>query len=750
MKKIFSMVMCILMTFLMIVQAAAAYDFGINNKFINDKTFALGDVNGDGSVNAMDALHIKASIVGVDSGAEIIIDAADFDADSKCGAGDSFCLKMVISGARKAEDFENGNQVYKLTIGGNDISEYCIVLNEGITDENNSYYAYLNLKKYVEKVAGVSLPLAYGTPTTAKGIYLNELHMESERGKVLGVEGYKYEVRDGELYIEGTYRGNMYAVYEILEEYLGVRFVSNNETFVYKSRTVDIPEGASKEYIPPIVFRHASQTYGSGGAHVHYFPNRLNGTQLYAYSDKRFGTLTGPIYSNAHSFYEYWKMSSGTVPADTTGMTEQQILEAKYASGTFPDAYGWQPCATNKSVYEKLFNGMLECNKMSMGWGNDLHYEYEISVMSFSILDNQYYCTCRNCTAIVNGKKDNVNTEKNEYVAPEGFSGLYLQLYNKAVDDVQAYYPGLRLYGIVYAKDFPTNIKPRDNLVILYCGVSCDNHILGREDCYEKGGQLNGMKNDNDIEALGFWGNLCRETGAELWFWIYPVTYHYYLIGCPNIPNLYWNTKYLFDECNVNGIYYEGGGRTYNFESLKAYATVKLMWDPSMTYEEFCEIVKEYLYIYYGDGYEEIYEYILMQTEAGDQCGTCFINNYDRPGDMYSYEYLGEHYGEMRGLLETARAKTANTEQRYRIDTLLVSCDFMALSALHEEMYVNGDADSKREYTERYTWMYNFIVNNDISIFSGDIYQVPNKCDVTVNPMTQFYENGSRRPGVKP
>ena len=735
MKKIISLSLVLIMVLSMSITTMAAYNFKLGQTFTNDDSFSIGDVNGDGSVNAQDAYFMRANLVGLDTGDAFVEDAADFDADSKISASDSYSLKLCLAGAKNPFDFENGNQVYKFTIGGNDISMYSIVLNDGITDENNSYFAYLNLRNYVEKVTGYKLGLSYGTANTEKAIYLNELDLFSERGQELGVEGYKYEVKDGNIYVEGTYRGTMYAVYEILEEYLGIRFIANRETFVYKQRTVDIPEGTSVEYIPRIVFRHACQTYGSSGAFEHYFPSRLNGTQLYAWDDKRYGTLTGPIYSNAHSFYEYWKMSSGTVPEDTTGMTEQQILEAKYASGTFPDPYGWQPCATSESVYKKLFNGMLECNKMSMYWGNELHYEAEISVISFSILDNQYYCTCRNCTKISR---------------TEGFSGLYLQLYNKAVVDIQEYYPGIRLYGIVYAKDFPKTIKPHDNLVILYCGISCENHILGMEECYEKGGQLNGMKNDNDIEALGFWGSLCKETGAELWFWIYPVTYHYYLCGCPNIPNLYYNTKYLFDKCNVNGIYYEGGGMDYNFESLKAYATTRLMWDPDMTYEEYTEHVKEYLYMYYGDGYEELYQYILMQTEAGDQCGTCFINNYDRPGDMYSYEYLAENYDEMRGLLESARSKAGNADQRYRIDTLLVCCDFMALSALHEEMYVNGDEESIREYTERYTWMYNFIKEHDMTIFSSDIYLLPPTCDPGINPMTQFYGNGSRRPNVYP
>ncbi len=749
MKKIIAMLICVMMAFSMIVQVFAGYDFKLSQDFVNDETFKLGDINADGTVNAQDAFYIKASIVGVETDIELDIKAADFDADTKCGAGDSFCMKLVLSGAKNTADFENGKQVYKFTIGGNDISEYSIVLNEGITDEDNSYIAALLLQKYIAQITGAELSISYGAPSGERGIYIDQIDLFSEEGQRYGIEGFRYEVSEGDLIIHGTLRGTMYAAYELIEKYLGVRFFLNDETFVYKARTVDIPEGTAEEIYPKITFRVARHTYGQDGALNHYLANKLNGDYISSYDEKRFGTLTGPLFSNAHSFYEYWKMGNGTYPEDTTGMTEVQILEAKYASAEFPDAYGWQPCATNESVYQKLFQGMLECNRMSMLWGNTPFIEEGVSLFSFSILDNQHYCTCRNCSIIVNGKKDNLSTEKNEYVPPEGYSGLYLQLYNKACVDVQEYYPGVRLMGIVYAKDYPTTIKPNENLVILYCGIGCNNHILGMEDCYEKGGQLNGMNKNNDEVALNFWGDLCVESGAELWFWVYPVTYHYYLTACPNIPNLYYNIKYLMDECNVTGIFYEGGGRTYNFETLKAYISVKLMWEPDMTYEECTEYIKEYLYMYYGNGYEELYEYIMMQTEAGDQCGTCFINNYDRPGDMYSYAYLAENYGKMRGLLETALEKAATDEQKGRIETLLVCCDFMGLSSVHTDWYTNGN--NTELYRERYDWMYNYIKSHNMVIFSEPgLYFLPQTIDYEINPMTQFYEYGSRRPGIYP
>ena len=532
---------------------------------------------------------------------------------------------------------------------------------------------------------------------------------------------------------------------------LGIRFYSNSETFIYKQRNTDIPEGVSVEKIPEINFRYARHTFGRN-ARYHFFPNKLNGSQLSGHDEAFYGSKIGPFYSNAHSFCEYWQMGTGSWPEGSgvpEGMSEYvysaDLYDYKFKSGTpygthkGKDEYTWQPCATDENDYRILFEGMIDCNRMIMSWGRPTYIEEGQTVFSFSIADNQYYCTCRNCTKISR---------------VEGFSGLYLQLYNKATEEAQQYYPGVRLYGIVYAKDFPKTIKPHSNFIILYCGIGCNNHILGQESCYEGGGQLEdsstkqGMSNALDEAALPFWGNLCKETGAELWFWIYPVTYHYYLSSCPNLINLYYNMKWLHEVANVTGFFYEGGGTTYNFETAKEYVSVKFMWDPDMTYEEWTDILLEYMYINYGDGYEELYQYMLMQTEAGDQCGTCFINNFDRPGDMYSYDYLAEHYEEMRDLVVTALGKAKTSDQRDRIEKLLVCCDFMGLSSVHTKWYVENE--NEELYIERYTWMYNYIKDHGMRVFSSDVYSIPSTIVYNINPMVQFYEHGSRRPGVHP
>ncbi|MBQ3528247.1 MAG: DUF4838 domain-containing protein [Clostridia bacterium] len=738
MKKILAVILTVtLLVGALSVMGSAVY-FELEQGFLYDETYVMGDVNDDGGVDGKDSLTLKANVAGL-TDYDILLSASDFDADSAASAKDSYALKLVLSGAKRSEDFENGRQVYRLTIAGNDITDYCIVLPTDATEEDNIYFAYLNLMKYVRKATGVELPLAWGSATTEKAIYFNNVKLESELGNELGIEGYKYDVTDGNLNIYGTYRGNMYAVFDILEKYLGFRFYAPSETFIYKSRVVDIPEGTSDEIVPSIVFRFARHTFGRGFAKGHFFANKLNGG-ISGYDEKFYGSKIGPLYSNAHSFLEYWQMGTGKWPEGSgvpdgmsTEIYDSKLYDAKFKSGEQKDAYGWQPCATSDKEYNILFEGMIDCNRMVMSWGRSTFIAEGQTLFSFSIADNQNYCACRNCRMISK---------------TEGYSGLYLQLYNRATEDAQAYYPGVHLYGIVYAKDFPKTIKPHSNFVILYCGVGCNNHLLGLEECYEGGGQLNNMSNAGDLEALPFWGNLCKETGAQLWFWVYPVTYHYYLSSCPNVTAYYYNLKWLYEEANVTGFFYEGGGTTYNFETLKEYMAVKFMWDPEMTFEEWEDILLEYLYMNYGEGYNELWEYIQMQTEAGDQCGTCFVNNFDRPGDMYSYEYLAENYEYMRGLLLTAYDKALTEDQEDRIETLIVCCDFMGLSSVHTDWYLNGE--NVELYKTRYTWMYNYITDHNMRVFSSDVYSKPATIDFEINPMIQFYEYGSRRTGIYP
>ena len=753
MKKVISSLLALLML-------AGTLAVGISAQtFVNDDSFSVGnaDASEDGNINGQDAYMIKSYLAGKTYALDnISFDAADMNADGVVNATDAYYLKCLLAGKMSISDFDNGKQIYRLTIGGADISEFTLNVGDSAESNDNSMYAAEIMQRYVEQACGVRPQIVKGAPAGEHAVIFNIVDINSELGQQLGTEGYKYDVTDGMLNVYGTYRGNMYAVYEILENYLGFRFYDDEYTFQYKFRTVDIPEGTSVEVQPKLKFRYCGQNV-SESVENYYYPSRQNGTQIYGYSDARYGLQYGPQFINAHSFGYYWRMGTGIMPPDDGTKTLEERYVEKYNSGVQQNEYDWQPCASNETSYNTLFTGMLDTMRRIENWGAAC-YAFTTTAkelvaqgqktMSFSLCDNEKYCTCRFCNLKANGKLDK---KTGEWITPpEGYSGVYVDLANRAARDIQEYYPGMRVHMILYNHDIPATVRPDKNLIVFYCGQGCNNHYINSGECTNLG-QLGKENNIKTAASLKAWGAMCAETGAEMWYWYYGVTYSYYMVSLPCIFNIYYDYKFLYEECNVKGIYYEGQSGGYNFENLKAYMSVKMEWEPDMSYEQYIAYLKEYLYMYYGDGYEEIFEFIEMENTAGDLCGTCFVSNFDRPGDMYSYTYIDENYEYMRQLLCDALDKADRAEYVDRIEKLIICFDFLGLSSAYNRMYANGDEASRALYEQRYTDMYNGIKSHGMKIFSDPAtYSLPDSIDFTENPMKQFYEIGSRRPGVDP
>lgn len=726
--------------------------------FIKDDTYTLGNADGsdDNVINSKDSNLLKSYILGRNAAeASINLAAADINADGVINSKDSFYIRQAIIDSTALSKMENGNQLYRFTIGGVDVSEFCIQLAEGTDSMSAAYTAAATLQKYIEVATGTHLEIVYGENAGAHAIVINAVDRFSEFGEYLENENYIYEVKDGNLQLYGTYRGNIYAAYEIIEDYLGFRFYDGEYTFLYKQRTVDIPDGERVEVKPKLKIRHTGQNVHS--LQTYYLPSRQNYTRSdMATAQPEYGTFYGPQFCNAHSFGLYWRMGTGTMPDESFGNLAQRYDE-QYNSGEQKDELTWQPCASSIDVYNTLFKGMIDTVERIQSWsGFAWSYKFVIDgeptdyvksgqpTMSFSLCDNESYCTCRPCRS--KAKK-------------EGYSGLYIDLANKAARDIQEYYPGLRVHCILYNHAIPQTVRPDKNLIVYYCGQGCNNHYLGTDECGDCMGQLT-TKNENNVitnESLKAWGQYCEESGAELWYWYYGVQYHYVLADLPNVMNIYYDYKFLIDECHCKGINYEGGGRNYSFNTLKAYLSTRMMWNPDMSLEDYIGHIKEYLYMYFGDGYEKLYELVMMLDESGDKCGTCFISNFDAPGDMYSIDYMCKNYEYMRSLITDALKMADRSEYRARIETMLSCFDFLGLSYVYYDMYRDGTDSQRREYMIRYDNMCRYMSKNGIT--AGTNYELPTQGVYDVNPMLQVYGHkdssgvyhcdGSRRKAVQ-
>jgi len=644
-----------------------------------DDSYTLGDVNGDGGINAMDSLTLRATIGGSAAAGIDDIQTADFDGDGKLTAQDSFYMKASLAGKLSLEELEGDTNVYRFIIGGYDIEDFCIVVPEGATEADNAHYAAEKMSKYVEIATGFELEICYGDAnrTAPHAIVYNAVPLDSELGEELGYEGYKYDITDGDLNIYGTGRGNMYCTYDLLER-LGFVFYSNDYTFVYETRRVEFAEGESESFSPKLSFRMITGTFGADGAENHFFAQKLNGSQLYQNEDNtRYGCLTGPRFINAHSFSYYWRMGTG-IYTDDDHLYECWVTGEQKQESDFASTPPWQPCAADNSKdYAVLMLGLDRTITMIEKRGHK--FTEKLSAMSFSIADNMKgYCTCRNCS-----KK----------ARTEGYSGVYIDFTNRAAREIKELYPEyptLKLMSIIYDHTIPATVRPEDNVIIFFCGQGCNSHPINSGLCDNNAPLLHKLHNSAVVESLKAWTTYCHEAGAEIWFWYYPVSFLFYMSPCPNVLKLYDDFNFIINECGVDGFYFECGGRNYAFEPLKAHLASEYLYNPEMTKEEYTDILKEYLYIYYGAGYEYIYEYLVMQDISGTM-DTCYLNNYSYPQDMYDEEYLADNYEYMRGLIVLAIIMAEGADEIEHLEKLLVTCDFTGLSAVHKDWYTNGN-----------------------------------------------------------
>ena len=123
MKKVISSLLALLML-------AGTLAVGISAQtFVNDDSFSVGnaDASEDGNINGQDAYMIKSYLAGKTYALDnISFDAADMNADGVVNATDAYYLKCLLAGKMSISDFDNGKQIYRLTIGGADISEFTL------------------------------------------------------------------------------------------------------------------------------------------------------------------------------------------------------------------------------------------------------------------------------------------------------------------------------------------------------------------------------------------------------------------------------------------------------------------------------------------------------------------------------------------------------------------------------------------------------------------------------------------------
>ena len=386
-----------------------------------------------------------------------------------------------------------------------------------------------------------------------------------------GEEDFRIVVRDDNIAIAGSpkagTRGTLYGVYTFLEDYVGVRFLTVDHTYIPAIGTWRVVGPLDRFYHPPLRFRWSY--YGETNQNP-AFATRIRVNTVA--NDPKLGGKTGLNLIN-HSFFHY-------VPSQKYGKEHPEYFalvdgERKLEMG----GGGPELCLTNSDVLQIVTHTILDALKKQPGMEN----------ISVSQNDNDKYCRCPQCTAI----------DEREGTP----MGSLLTFVNAVADAVAREYPDVMIGTLSYwySRKPPKTIKPRPNVQIQLCSIECCIlHSINDPNC---------EKNVQFCQDLANWGTMCKNISI----WNYNTNFSNYLLPCPNLWVIEPNIRY-FVANNAIGIFMQAAGNALGAElsDLRNYVMANLLWDPTRSGRK---LIDEFLDLHYGRSAEPIRRFIDLTHE---------------------------------------------------------------------------------------------------------------------------------------
>ena len=372
-------------------------------------------------------------------------------------------------------------------------------------------------------------------------------------------------------------RGPLYAVYHFLENYVGIRWWTPEETDIPRRPTLSV-EAKDYRYAPSIWMREAHYestnhnpqfaAHMKVNGHFHQIPEELGGHWW--------------IIGFCHTF--------------------GQILPGRDYFDEHPDWYGvWegkrqphQLCLTNEEMKKVFIQKALEMVRKNP----------EAGMISISQNDNGCPCQCPACKAI-----------EEEEGSP---SGPILRFCNDVAAAIEAEFPGFLINTLAYwySRKPPKNTRPRHNVVIELCDIE-SNFAQSQED---------GPSNASFKEDMEKWSGIA----PRLYVWNYLANFTNYLLPHPNYRNIGKDLRY-FVKMKTIGCFEQGDTYTNvgDFMRMRTWVVSHLLWNPDLDERA---LMQEFLNGYYGKAGPYLMEYLdfLCDTVEKKEFNLrCFLDKVD-------------------------------------------------------------------------------------------------------------------------
>ncbi len=489
-------------------------------------------------------------------------------------------------------------------------------------------YAAQELQHFLREMSGVTLPVVAESGYASPGLFLGatrrgrqvvprrELRDLEEDGVILRAAG-----QDLVLTGQGT-RGPLYAVYELVERFLGVRFLARDCTVVPRRTTVRLT-ALDHRYAPPFMYRET--------LYFDSFPREIAARQR----------LNGPWCQADSStggkmvFYPYVHSFSQLVPPAEFYDTHPEYFSLVGGQRTKEIIHG-QLCLTNPDVLRIATERVLQ-------WARE---HPEATILDVSQNDGNGACECENCMAVV-------NEEGSQH-------GPIMRFVNAIAAEVARKYPDrwVETLAYAYATKPGAITRPLPNVIIRLCHAGCYFH---------------------GFEACGLGANLSaylqewQQRTRRIFIWHYTTNFAHYLAPNPNLLGLAKDIKY-YAAHGVNGLMVQGNyqGPGGELAELRQYLAAQLMWDPT---RDPMALRQEFCRGYYGRAADDVLTYLALADREAERPDVHAFAAWD-PQTTTRPEFVAEALA----VLARARDSAGTAEARSRVEKALLPLWYMQLA----------------------------------------------------------------------
>lgn len=577
-----------------------------------------------------------------------------------------------------------GQKLTKIYVNGRNLEEFNIVVHSdgdlrspGIIPATTEKTAKI-FQKYIALLTDVTLPIIYDiySAHAEKEIAIGGVYREYDNTRDTQYQEEEYEIKtcDGNLIINGGVRGILYGVYTFLEECLGVRFFTATcERVLYQER-IDITD-LNKRFNPPFEYRDL--------CHWNIFDtefsvkSKINGTFVRKLREED-GYGVGFVGSYEGLVHTY----SLFCPPDKYFYAHPEYYSLDKNGRRSPASL----CYSNAEMQKVVTENILEMLKK----------ETAPKLVSLSINDvEESDCNCENCQGLFGGKGNKTDR--------------MLYFVNEIAKRVKAVYPGVKIDTISYAdvKQPPEIARPEDNVIIRVCA---SKDVAGMT--LEEGVKANiptavdYMKRINELSAVT----------DKIYIWDYPYDYVTTNAIYPILHTLRQDVRY-YVEHSVKGMFINGQTDASDFDDLKIYLLSKVMFDPYMGEDEYERHLVEFLEGYYGDGWENLYQFILLSEAMSDKMK---FNCWSQPQEVIPINYAENgkvdytFINKARELFEKAKEKACGGETR-RIDKNSLQVEYYEIYSLMKESMKTANKEEQDEWARKNEELYRKFIKYGIT-----------------------------------